>query len=72
MRKLPVGQILLYEIQKMCLDAASRLTTEGRCARSSRHARRGCGGREASQHARACRRTMASRTWNRVVLAFRC
>ena len=29
--------------------SASRLTAEGRCARSSRHARRGGGGRERSQ-----------------------
>ncbi len=50
LRKFSAFQkISLSSYRKMCLSPAIPPQREGRCARSSRHARRGCGGRESSR-----------------------
>jgi len=54
-------------------DASILPRREGRSARSSRYARRGCGGRDClGERDHSCWRTRRMRTWSRVVLAPRC
>jgi len=54
-------------------DASTPPRREGRFARSSRYAGRGCGGRDClGRRDHSCWRTRRMRTWSRVVLAFRC
>ncbi len=73
MRELPIKIISLRFFENHDHLPPSRLIAEGRCARSSRHARRGCGGRERSQRLLTRARTNdLSRTRSRSGLTPRC
>ncbi|WP_315739789.1 hypothetical protein [Bradyrhizobium sp. SZCCHNR1093] len=67
------SQEIAFHFSEIVHDACILSRREGRCARSSRHVRQGCGGREMSQHALTRMWTNdAARTRSRVVLASRC